>query len=104
MVVVPDQASRLKFVNQCILFVEAPVEILVVIPQTVKPDRADRPVVRQQFRQLIVHETEVAIVILLIGGSTGIVSRSAQRIIGAMPIQVRIIEMKLDILLLASYG
>ena len=91
--------------NHRILLIELPVKrhrILIMIPETIKPNGANRAVVGEQFRKLIVHELIIMRPVGFGRIASGMMSGAAPRIIFARPIQMRIVEMQTDALLLTS--
>ena len=97
--VVANHAVGLQTVDEGILLVESPVESLfLVVPHAVEPDGTDGAVVREQFRQLAVHE---GIVGRPVGGAlvVGHILAAAGGIVGAIPVHVGIVEVQLESLL-----
>ena len=54
-----DECRRLQSVNQGVRIREVPIGVGFV-PHAIEPDAADRPVVREQLGELLIHERDVA--------------------------------------------
>ena len=104
---------------QLVLGVEIPnlrlllVRIHIHIPQSVEPDCAYRPVIRQQLGQLAVHKVQVVLPLLSLSGlhtllgppRPGVQTRASKREeIVPSPVQVGVIEVQLNSLLAAGFG
>ena len=118
-VVVAHQAGRLQAVYQLVLGVEIPnlrlllVRIHIHIPQSVEPDCAYRPVIRQQLGQLAVHKVQVVLPLLSLSGLHTLLGpprpgmqtgASKREEIVPSPVQVGVIEVQLYSLLAAGLG
>ena len=104
MMVVADKAARLQFLDECVLFIQSPVEaLLLVVPHTVEPDGANRPIVGEELCELLVHKGIVAVPV---GGRLVVraVTAVAHRIVGAVPVHVAVVEVELEPVLTTGIG
>ena len=99
MMIITNQTPRLQFVNQCILFSKIPVEIIRLIPHSVKPDGSDRTVISQKLCQLVIHELGISTPFSMAFPSSVSASPSQRIIVFSCPVQMRIIQMKGNALL-----
>ena len=78
--------------------------MLVLIPHAVEPDRPDRAVLREQLRELGLHEVEVGVGILPLGRASRTEARAAARGILAPPVDERVVEVHAQPLPVALFG
>mgnify|MGYP001000443809 CR=1 FL=1 len=103
MVVVGHEATGLQTVNEGVLGGELPVEGLrvgIVVPPSVEPDGSDGAVVGE----LRVHKAVIALPVGLMGGAARPESGATQGIVGAIPVQMRVVEMQPDAVVGAGLG
>ena len=104
MMVVAYHALGLQTLDEGVLLVESPVELLLlVVPHAIEPDGSYRPVVSQQFCKLHVHEGIITVPIAC-GGVVRAVAAAACRVVKALPVHVAVVEVKLQSVLSARLG
>ena len=103
MMVGADERLRLELVDQCIRGVEPPRRI-GPIPPAVEPDAADLAVVGQQLAQLPVHVLDVPRPLALFRPPGVAAGAAARKVIGVMPVELRVVEEQLEALLSALLG
>ena len=107
MVVVGHEAAGLQAVDEGVLGWELPVEGLrvgIVVPPSVEPDGSDRAVVGEELGELRVHKAVIALPVGLMGGAARPESGATQGIVGAIPVQMRVVEMQPDAVVGAGLG
>ena len=103
-VVVGHETAGLQAVDKAVLLVETPVKLGVVllVPVAVKPDGTDGAIVGEQLGELMLHESEVGVIVVLVLGLADTHTAPSLRIVGARPVYVRIVEVELDAILLTG--
>src|SRR5579872_4467929 len=89
--IVADQRRRLQAVDQAISPVQMPVSVRLV-PPAVKPDARDFTITREQLAKLIVLKFEITVPVAMIRPPGGLARAPARKIIGVMPVQLRMVE------------
>ena len=90
--------------NERVSFGEMPVGIGLV-PHAVEPDAADGAVVGEEFGELAVHVgVDVRVEVAVIGAAVVPGGATAREIVRVMPIELRIVEVKLDALAVSFVG
>ena len=103
MMVVADEAGRLKTMYQAVCFFESPVGILF-IPVPVEPDASDFPVVCKKLGELAVHIIEIFVPVATVGTACSLSGIASWEIILLEPVEMRMIEEQLYTLSLAFFG
>ena len=94
----------MQLVYECVLLVELPVEVFRMVPHSVKPYCSYLAVVGQYLGELCVHEVEVRVPV---GGAFGLgqgLACIAERIVRAIPVHVRVVNVQLYALSVTFVG
>ena len=97
----------LEFVHKLVLLFELPVErnlIFIMIPPSVKPDSPYRTVFSKKLRELVVHKLPVSRPVGTQAVAARCVPCASPRIIVACPVEMGIIEVKLQVIVPACVG
>ena len=104
--VVANEAGWLQGVDVVVKFLHAPGKgraVAVVVPHAVQPDAVHAPIAREQFAELPFHKVEVGVIVGLAGMSLA-VARPSRGIVGARPVDERIVEVEAQPLPVAFVG
>ena len=104
--IVAHQTTWLQAMNERILLRQLPVKVrvLVLVPPSVEPHGPNLAIVCQQFRELVVHELVIAFPVSLGIGAPCSTSRPSPHGILALPVNMRVIQVKTYALLVTLVG
>src|SRR6266550_8731853 len=71
-----------------------------LVPHAIEPDAADRAVMSEQLSELLIHEGDVARPIAILRSARRFAGSSPRKIVGIVPVELRVVEKELDPLLL----
>src|ERR1700737_3081039 len=90
-----NERRRLESVNQTVRLCEMPVGVGLV-PHSIEPDTADRPVLSEQFGELLIHESDVAGPVAAFRPARRLARLSPREVIGMVPANLRGEEEEFD--------